>query len=532
MKTNYIYTSFLFLCALFIYPVTTLAQEAEFVTLSKKYILKQDGSQEFRCSKELKIFTHTAMNSTYGETFIVYNPEFQELKIHTCYTKQKDGTIIKTPENAFIEVLPRFAANAPAFNGLKEMVVVHTGLDLGATIYLDYSILTKANYYPELDIDEFLEETSPIRDYQYSISVPEGKALNKQLNVANKAVEQIANGIKTYSWRFKNIPASSRMPFLPQNKEDVLRITANSFSDNLSSFNFISKQINGLMAMESETYAQFITESTTSVQEKINLIHSYVVKNINTIPIPLQYTGYRLRSADEVIRSAYGTELEKTNLLYKMLEAAEVPSEIVLIYPSKTVASINGLAGLKQFAVKTTVDSKAAFLSPSNISPLTPEFRGGLDNLFALNGNKIEINQRPAIFDESKEITLPVEQAKNGYLIYTLPQTNGFDKWNITSLNSKRSDILELPSMIQDKITYAITIPEGWEFVGTTEPTAINNNQGKLNRSLSLNGNKLEVVRSIELNQIQFNSGEYNDLRTLISEWNSDKNKQLVFKIK
>lgn len=116
------------------------AQEAEFVKLSKYYTLHEDGSQEFRCAKELTLFTHTAMNSTYGETFIVYNPDFQKLKIHTCYTKQKDGTIIQAPENAFVEVLPRFAADAPAFNQLKEMVVVHTGLDIGSTIYLDYSI--------------------------------------------------------------------------------------------------------------------------------------------------------------------------------------------------------------------------------------------------------------------------------------------------------------------------------------------------------------------------------------------------------
>ena len=75
-----------------------------------------------------------SMNSTYGESFIVYNPDFQTLKIHSSYTRQKDGTIVKTPDNAFVEVLPRFAADAPAYNQLKEMVVVHTGLELGATI--------------------------------------------------------------------------------------------------------------------------------------------------------------------------------------------------------------------------------------------------------------------------------------------------------------------------------------------------------------------------------------------------------------
>ena len=88
------------------------------------------------------------MNSLYGETFIVYDPAYQQLKINESYTRQVDGTIVTTPANAFVEVLPSAAANAPAYNGLKEMVVVHTGLELGATIYLDYTVTTDAGALP------------------------------------------------------------------------------------------------------------------------------------------------------------------------------------------------------------------------------------------------------------------------------------------------------------------------------------------------------------------------------------------------
>lgn len=157
------------------------ASEAEYGKISKAWTLHADGSQEYRSSMELTLFTHTAMNSTYGESFIVYNPDFQTLKIHSSYTRQKDGTIVKTPDNAFVEVLPRFAADAPAYNQLKEMVVVHTGLELGATIYLDYSIITKPGYYPAMDINERLQETSPVKECKVSISVPENSPLAWQL---------------------------------------------------------------------------------------------------------------------------------------------------------------------------------------------------------------------------------------------------------------------------------------------------------------------------------------------------------------
>lgn len=74
------------------------ASEAEFGKLAKTYTLHKDGSQEMRVYKELTLFTHAAMNGLYGESFIVYNPAYQELKIHESYTRQKDGKIVKTPE--------------------------------------------------------------------------------------------------------------------------------------------------------------------------------------------------------------------------------------------------------------------------------------------------------------------------------------------------------------------------------------------------------------------------------------------------
>ena len=169
------------------------ASEAEFGKLSKAYTIHTNGSQEMRVQKELTLFTHAAMNSLYGESFIIYNPEFQELKIHESYTRQKDGTIVKTPANAFVEVLPSAAADAPAYNGLKEMVVVHTGLELGATIYLDYSVITRPGYLPELDVCEQIEEFSPIKEYIFSLSVPESKPLHYEL-LNGKAVPAVRSG--------------------------------------------------------------------------------------------------------------------------------------------------------------------------------------------------------------------------------------------------------------------------------------------------------------------------------------------------
>ena len=104
MKTIHLYIGVLAL----LLSMTLTAQaapEARFGKLSKTYTLHADGSQELRVQKELTLYTHAAMNSLYGETFIVYDPQYQQLEIHDSYTRQKDGTIVRTPDNAFVDTV-------------------------------------------------------------------------------------------------------------------------------------------------------------------------------------------------------------------------------------------------------------------------------------------------------------------------------------------------------------------------------------------------------------------------------------------
>ena len=51
-----------------------------------------------------------------------------------------------------------------AYNHIKEMVITHTGLELGATIYLDYTLSSKPSFLSTPDIDEVLQELSPVKE--------------------------------------------------------------------------------------------------------------------------------------------------------------------------------------------------------------------------------------------------------------------------------------------------------------------------------------------------------------------------------
>ncbi len=134
--------------------------DAVYFQLKKEYTLNPDRSIDYRYMKKLKLQTYRSFNSLYGETFIPYNPDFQSLKINEAYTIMADGKKNPSPPNAFNEVLPGFAANAPAYNNLREMVITHSGTERNAVINLDYELHTKKGFYPclmgnGLDIGKF-----------------------------------------------------------------------------------------------------------------------------------------------------------------------------------------------------------------------------------------------------------------------------------------------------------------------------------------------------------------------------------------
>lgn len=519
------------LCLLAMTQIAIAKPEAEFKRVTKAWTLHADGSQEYRHSMELTLYTHTAMNSTYGESFIVYNPEFQELKIHSSYTRQKDGKIVKSPANAFVEVLPSFAAEAPAYNHLKEMVVVHTGLELGATIHLDYSIITKAGFSPALDINELLEESSPVTELEASITVPQNSPLTWQLvGCTAKVNEKVENGSRVYSWKLRGVKASSRETFQPANHDESPRLLASSHKSNSDALSFLASRLKSAVSYESDTFGGFISENAKSQGEKCEIILNHVVNNMGTSGVPLNHAAFGIRDIDTALRSAYGTLLEKTALLNVMLNGAGIKSEIVALYPSYAKSEACGLSAIKDFAVKANVDGEERYLSATSMQPSRVVYRGALETIKTLSGNTLEIEAKPLKVRESKSVEIDTEMAQNGHIILELPAVRkGLDSWGMATLSSQREGIFEVPSMLNEEITYRIKLKDGCQLLTPTDERRLDTPYGSYYMTITQKGDEIEVVRSITIERLQFTPQQYGDVRLLINEWVNSGNRLLLF---
>lgn len=555
------------------------APEAEYKKLAKSWTLHADGSQEFRCNMELTLFTHTAMNSTYGESFIVYNPAYQTLKINESYTRQKDGTVIKTPANAFVEVLPGKAANAPAYNGLKEMVVVHTGLELGATICLDYTLTTKAGYFPELDLYEPVGQSSPVKECSFSVSVPDTKTLNYHLSGLNvEPVVVTDGGQHVYTWTLRNVKAQSRLADVYH--FDAPYFVANTYASAEAMAQTLAAQMDTAKDLPVlRSVAESVVEGAKTDIEKIKAVYAYIQQSYAHIPLDLSTCGYHLRPLEEVIYSAYGTDAELVNVFQGLLKAAGVKADVCAVYPqteatgmglkpvtlyvavetggqkiclAPTPAATSQVQLLRQYcpslclstgaveearfqqtpvsckAELTLKDDKVSTKTEATIADFFLDIEGKTAQNIISGDRKAQIHAENAVTKFCYTGQTEVEKAGD-YLILPLPDYP-FSAARHTGITESDRDIqLTLPVAFDEAYTYQVHLG-GKTLCTPVTDLKINNAVGSVEINIHPEGDGAVVKRTLKLTRTQISPEQYADYVKLMRAWGDTNYTRLLVK--
>lgn len=541
MKTLSIYIGILGMLLLAVLPVKA-ESEAEFRKLSKTYTLRADGSQELRVQKELTLFTHAAMNGLYGETFIVYDPEFQELTIHESYTRQKDGTVIKTPSNALVEVLPSSAANAPAYNHLKEMVVVHTGLELGATIYLDYSIVSKAGYLPELDVCCPVKELSPVKEFIFRLNVPAGKSVRYELlNASAKPVIAQGNGMKSFIWTLKDV---APRPYAYPSGRGNLGLVQAVVSGMMPVF--VASTWPGYTEAVKYLQKQFAVGNTSVVEGKVaeltqglegnpqamrNAIANYMagLYQLGHCNVSLQDAGYRLRPASEVITSAYGTQAELVNLDVTLQRAAGLEAEVAVCALRPSVDGNRGLATVMSLVCQSKKMPEKVALTGTEEACLQPFM-----TITDLQGKKLMLESYLGAKEARTTDTLEVKSDKlqelaDGWEIVPLSDPTPVHSLYAYAGNTSISEKILLPRTVDCALETIVRLPEGMKWSGHADKE-ISNACGKVVFSYKAVKGGVKVTRSIRIDRQLQTPANYKELYALLSEWRDTNNHTLVVK--
>jgi len=310
------------------------ASDAEYLSVIKEYTLNFDGSMDYRYVKEQKLLTYRAFQNLYGETFITYNPAFQKLNINKCFTVMADGKKVVTPSNAFNEILPSFAAGAPAFNQLRDMVITHTGLERGAIINLDYTLHTSKGNTPALMGNEVLAETEPVKDFILKIKIPQNEKLFfKLINGVGEPQKVIENGFQVFTWHIQNAAGILQEEFQKSNFGAYPRVLFSSSGSRNPVYEYLTNQPAFGMKITDAMKTEILALKTDN-PDQLSLalkIQEKVINDISLWPVPMRYTGYHLRTAEEIWNSMGATLPEKAILMSALLEAAGIEADPVAI---------------------------------------------------------------------------------------------------------------------------------------------------------------------------------------------------------
>ena len=518
--------------------------EAEFRKLEKHYTLRADGSQELRVRKELTLYTHTAMNGLYGETFITYDPAYQELQIHESYTRQKDGTIVKTPENAFVEVLPSAAADAPAYNRLKEMVVVHTGLELGATIYLDYSIISKAGYLPALDVCCPVRELCPIREFVCTIEAEHASELHYELLNDDTPAKRMdtRNNRQCVQWTLRNVkprPQSyptqhDRLSLIQEAASGmqpvIVATTHASYADALKTLR--AQFVPGDEAVIKEKVAELVREAGGDKQKMRDAIGQYMMYRyslLGSVKLKLTDTGYRLRPASEVLRSGYGTTEELVNLDVCLQRAAGLEADVVVCGLRTAGADTKGLSGIVSVFARSGTQAMRVPLSGTAEADLQ-EYMTVTD----LEGRPVELGS-----DRIRHARTHYTIEANDKRIRTLSggirlvTVEGKDMPSVLSENyAKNTEIaapILLPMKYDHTFTTTVTLPEGTTWIKKSD-RKITNSCGEVLFTYEPAEGEVKVTCRLVVSQQLLTPATYRDFYALMREWKDVNNYTLLLK--
>lgn len=443
-------------------PASAQQPDAEYNLIRRSYKVNGDGTMDIRIRKEIKLIRNRAITAyaDKGETFIEYNPAFENLTVNECYTLLPNGTKVQTPRNAFINQLPSSCVDCGRYNGIREMAIVHTGLEYNCVIVLDYTLHRKSGVLTERFNTQM---DCPVK--RFEIVHPDG---HKQV--------------------LTDIPQTMDDPYMPAKK---------GFD--------VEFQIGPIPQYTAETSLPAAHKVIEKLKKDdrtatIAALRDWVVDAVVLNPIDPARVNYAMTPAAQVFQQNCGTAIDKTGLLAAMLNEAGFKATIV----NESIS----IFGDRPLEVEVTLDGKAYRLAATDKRQIasslpSPEGKG----------------DEPVYIDRKLEWT--PDTLVDGYFRITLPKEKEVFNINPALLPpSRKSDVQVI--VAPQFIHYTMELPKNAKLLGgNVEIEYTLPEVGSINIIVKQKGKRLLITRSLNLRKAVITQREYNDFRRIMIDWNS-----------
>ena len=533
------------ICAMSTVMAKAPEKDAVYKLISESYTLNTDGSTEFRKRTELQIFTRMTFDH-FGETFITYNPDFQELIINEAYTIRKDGSKVETPQNAFNPMLPEGCTKCERLNGIRTMVVTHTALEYDAVIVLDYTIRSKNFFFQELLEKVDLQEEVPVEKYVVSVTSPDYKPAKFVLNgkLSYTETESTDKGMKTTVMTFTNLPEYPTDEYIFPG--DYKAVTFYTMDEPHLIIGKIAQQ-NAMQKFSNQKITDFFmsrfTEEMTDM-DKVLSVRDYIHDNIQTNHLDANVLNYMFASPQQVWESNCALPIEKNILLAGVLQSLGNDAQLAFMG--------NSLASDLKTVVRIQRNGATDYISANEIEELS------LDAFFApatliMQDGKIEnVTAQPISVERVAEITLesgklddPVvkmeQKVESPQMKYLLVHGTGATEVSVSQLtgkyyemtiddgqygtpirsvnihNDRKYDVDTKES--SEKYGYTVKLPANACCLTKTSHKEITVEGAKLLIDVVVGGNTVMITRTLSLPKEGISAKSSKKFKAMMGEW-------------
>ena len=535
-------------------------KDAVYKLISESYTLNTDGSTEFRKRTELQIFTRMTFDH-FGETFITYNPDFQELIINEAYTIRKDGSKVETPKNAFNPMLPEGCTKCERLNGVRTMVVTHTALEYDAIIVLDYTIRSKNFFFRELWEKVDLQEEVPVEKYVISVTHRSGGDLKIVFNGNCTHTVNDGENVTTHEFTYTNLPECPTDEYLFPDATAWLAFTTVITEGSL--IDEISRQ-NSMQKFDNQKITDFFRGRFTgdmSDMDKILYVRDYIHDNIRTSNLNAKVLNYMFASPQQVWESNCALPIEKNILLAGVLQSLGYDAQLAFQFDT-SVTDLKGVVrihrdGVPQTDLKTVVrihrDGVSQYISANEIEKLSLDAFFAPATLILLDGEIEKVEAEPTSVERVTEIIIEdgklddptvkmqLQNIKSPQMLYLDVHGRGITKAYVSQLSGKYYELTiddgNYGTQIQsvnihndrqynvntrqsdEKYAYTVKLPANVRCLTKQVHKEITVENAKLLIDVQVDGQTVKITRQLSLPQEGISAKSVKKFKAMMGEW-------------
>ncbi len=330
---------------------------------------QEDASRVHRRRIVRKVLDPAAPECSHAVFF--YFPNFQTAEVEKVRIIHEDGSNSLVPRDqiSYSGMYPQY----PRYNKLHKILIDFPRLSEGVLT----EIIIKIKSAPFETVRPFLFEYTFQREViinrsEVSLSVPEGMKTSYRLDKGGRgvamSVDRSEAGKTVYAWTGGPFaPVEVEADMLPLgDSAPRLRIALRKEWEEIGQL--YRRLMDGLLDKDIELKDEGIRKEWKKISkaERVWKIYEYVASAVDTVPVPLNQSGYVPGRPQEILESGRGNVLDKCFLLFKLLRDNDVPSELYYARPRDEGRISSGVPAIVYFTnagVKIDLTERPLFLT-------------------------------------------------------------------------------------------------------------------------------------------------------------------------